>query len=274
MMRRRRRRGALDKILDAKRAEVARMLAGPPLLPRRSPKGGVLDALRRPPGAGLRLLAEVKLRSPSAGDLSRVLAPPDRALAYARAGASMISVLTDAPFFAGSFDHLAACREALDAALGASRPLLLCKEFVIDPVQLDRALDAGADAVLLIVRILEEDVALARLVAEAARHGLEPLVEVANEEELARAKAAGARLVGVNARDLNTLEMDPARAAAVLAQIEADRVAVHLSGLSAPADVARVASGRADAALVGEALMRQDDPTELLAAMVRAAGGG
>ena len=180
------------------------MLAGPPLPPERRPMGGVLDALRRAPSprAPLRLLAEVKLRSPSAGDLSRALAPADRALAYARAGATMISVLTDGPFFGGSFADLAACREALDAALGAARPLLLCKEFVIHPVQLDRALDAGADAVLLIARILEDGELPGGSSREAEARGLEPLVEVATEEELGEARAAGARLVGVNARDL------------------------------------------------------------------------
>jgi indole-3-glycerol phosphate synthase len=125
--------------------------------------------------------------------------------------------------------------------------------------------------VLLIVRILEHG-ELPGLVREAEARGLTPLVEVATGAELSQALAAGARLVGVNARDLNTLRMDAARAAAVVASIEPGIVAVHLSGLSGPDDVARVAASRADAALIGEALMRQDDPTELLRAMVRAAG--
>ncbi len=201
-----------------------------------------------------------------------MLSPADRALAYARAGATMISVLTDHPCFGGCFAHLAACRDALDAALGDARPFLLCKEFVLHPVQLDRALDAGADAVLLIVRILEQG-ELPALVREAEARGLVPLVEVVTDDELARARDAGARLVGVNARDLNTLKMDAERAARVLGQIEQGTVAVHLSGLGKPDDVSRVAASRADAALIGEALMRQDDPTELLAAMVRAARG-
>ena len=268
-----RRAGNLDRILIPKRAEVARMLAGLPVRPRQRPKEGSLAALSRGPregGAPLRLIAEIKLRSPSAGDLSRVLSPADRALRYAAAGASMISVLTDAPFFGGSFADLAACREALDAELGAARPFLLCKEFVLDPVQLDRAVDAGADAVLLIVRILERG-ELPGLVREAEARGLVPLVEVVTGAEMEQARAAGARLVGVNARDLNTLKMDAARAAEVLAGIEPSIVAVHLSGLRGPEDVTRVAGSRADAALIGEALMRQDDPTELLRAMVRAA---
>jgi indole-3-glycerol phosphate synthase len=267
-----RRAGMLDRILFPKRAEIARMLQALPIVPRRRPQGGLLGALSRrgPPHAPLRLIAEIKLRSPSAGDLSCVLSPAERALAYARAGASMISVLTDAPFFGGSFADLAACREALDAALGAARPFLLCKEWVLHPIQLDRALDAGADAVLLIVRILEHG-ELPGLVREAEARGLTPLVEVATDEELDRAHAAGARLIGVNARDLNTIKMDAARAAGVLARIDPETVAVHLSGLGKPEDVTRIAASRADAALIGEALMRRDDPSDLLAAMVRAA---
>jgi indole-3-glycerol phosphate synthase len=267
---RHRRAGALDRILVPKRAEVARMLAGPQLAPARQPRPGLPAALARAAGAPLRLIAEIKPRSPSAGELSHVLAPADRALAYAAAGATMISVLTDAPFFGGSFANLRASRDALDRALGGERPFLLCKEFVLHPVQLDRALDAGADAVLLIVRILEKG-ELPFLVREAMARGLVPVVEVSDEAELDQAQTAGAAIIGVNARDLNTLKMDAARAAAVLGRIEAGTVAVHFSGIGSPDDVARVASSRADAALIGEALMRQDDPSELLKSMVEAA---
>jgi len=268
---RHRRRGMLDRILIPKRAEVARMLAGPPLPARRRPGDGVLAALERPAGAALRLIAEIKFRSPSAGALSRALGAPERALAYARAGASMISVLTDAIFFGGSFDDLAACRDALDAALGPRRPRLLCKEFVVHPVQLDRAVDAGADAALLIARIVSA-AELSTLARAARSRGLEPLVEVATEDELAAALTADARLVGVNARDLNTLRLDLERAARVLAAIGDRAIAVHLSGLGTPEDVERVAASSAGAALVGEALMRQDDPEPLLRAMVASAG--
>ena len=246
------------------------MLAALPSPPQRRPKPGALEALRRPAGGPLRLFTEIKLRSPSAGDLSRALTPAQRAVVYARGGATMISVLTDGPFFGGSFDDLAACREALDAEIGDARPYLLCKEFVLHPIQLDRALGAGADVVLLIVRCLENG-ELPSLVRAAEERGLLPLVEVATEAELVQARDAGARFVGVNARDLNTLKMDADRAAKVLAQIDPGVVAAHLSGLRAPEDVAQVAAGRADAALIGEALMRLDDPSDLLAAMVRAA---
>jgi indole-3-glycerol phosphate synthase len=238
----------------------------------------VPQALRRdggrphaPQGSGrsrdqrLRLIAEVKLRSPSAGVLSRVLAPEARALVYARGGAAMVSVLCDAPFFEGSWEHLAAARGALDAA-GLAVPLL-AKEFVLDARQIAEARDRGADAVLLIARIVDR-AALAALVGATRSEGLEPFVEVVDEAELEAALAAGARVVGVNARDLDTLAMDQERTARVLERIPPDRVAVHLSGVGSPEAVAAVARGRADAALVGEALMRADDPGPLLTSML------
>lgn len=256
----------LDRILASKRAELEGLLAAAPPLRRRQPAPGLLDALARPPSQPLRLIAEIKHRSPSAGELSRALTPSARALRYARAGAAMISVLTDGPFFGGSFEDLAEARDALDAELGERRPYLMCKEFVLHAVQIERARDAGADAVLLIVRCLEGR-ALRDLVRAAWDRGMEPLVEVASEGDLARARAAGARMIGVNARDLDTLRMDAGRAASLLSQLDPAVVAVHLSGLRGPSDVARVAASRADAALIGEALMRREDPEALLLAM-------
>lgn len=265
---RRRANGTLAKILGAKNAEVARMLAGPPFKPRAWPVIDAASALARGPNDPLRLIAEVKLRSPSAGALSRALTPEARAIAYAEAGAAMVSVLCDRAFFDGGFEHLAAARRAFGAR--ASRPLLLCKEFVLHPVQLDRAMDAGADAVLLIARITF-DQRLGALMRGARERGLTPLVEVVTRAELDLALANGATLIGVNARDLDTLQMDHARAKEVLDAIPPGVTALHLSGLSSPDDIARVAKGRADGALVGEALMRRDDPRELLRAMVAAA---
>lgn len=264
--------GVLDRILASKRAEIAALPRAP--LPR-APRPDLLAALSRGPDRGpVRLIAEIKLRSPSAGDLSRALSPADRAVAYAEAGAGMISVLTDGPFFGGSFADLGAARDALEARLGEARPYLLCKEFVLAEAQLDQAIGAGADAVLLIVRCLRDDPpALPALITAARDRGLVPLVEITDEHELALALAAGADLVGVNARDLDTLAMDAARAARVLAQIPKGRLAAHLSGLRTPADVALVAKTRADAALIGEALMRADDPRPMLASMVLAARG-
>lgn len=273
----------LADIVASKRAEVDALRTRPRTPCDRQPID-VVAALRRKPappapavrplyvkaahGRPLRLVAEVKLRSPSAGALSRALAPDARALAYARSGAAMVSVLCDGPFFDGSWDHLAAARVRLDAA--KSRVPLMAKEFVLDARQVQHARDCGADAVLLIARIVDPR-ALASLARAARDEGLEPLVEVTDEAELGVALEAGARVVGVNVRDLDTLAMDAERAARVLAAVPADVVAVHLSGLKAPLDVAAVAQGRSDAALVGEALMRQDDPRGLLEAMVEAA---
>lgn len=257
----------LERIVLSKRQDIARLRASGPPPPRTAARRDVLGALRRPPGAPLRLITEVKLRSPSAGALSTALPPAARAVAYATSGAVMISVLCDGPFFDGSWDHLEDARRALDAA--GHDALVLAKEFVLDVRQIEEADARGADAVLLIARILGEE-ALDGLARAALDRGLEPLVEVVDEPELERALAAGARVVGVNARDLDTLGMAPARAARVLRAIPHDRVAVHLSGLKGPGDVRAVAASRADAALVGEALMREDDPRALLAAMLEA----
>jgi indole-3-glycerol phosphate synthase len=258
----------LADILASKRAEVQALRASPRATSAHEPRD-VLRALRRD-GGPLRLLAEVKLRSPSAGALSRALAPEARALAYAEAGAAMVSVLCDGPFFDGAWAHLDAARARLDEA-GLAVPLL-AKEFVLDERQVQEARDRGADAVLLIARIVDAQ-ALAGLADAARGEGLEPLVEVTDERELDAALRANARVVGVNARDLDTLAMDAARTARVLDAIPRGVVAVHLSGLRDPGDIARVAATRADAALIGEALMREDDPRPRLRAMVDAAAG-
>jgi indole-3-glycerol phosphate synthase len=255
----------LAPILASKRSEIEALRRSPRVASNREPLD-VVGALRVP--GALRLLAEVKLRSPSAGPLSRVLAPEARALAYAEAGAAMVSVLCDGPFFDGSWDHLVAARARLDAA-GHAVPLL-AKEWVLDERQVSEARDRGADAVLVIARIVDAP-RLAGLCRAARDEGIEPLVEVTDERELEAGLHAGARVVGVNARDLDTLAMDAARAARVVDAIPAEVVAVHLSGLREPSDVARIARSRADAALIGEALMRDDDPRPRLRAMVDAA---
>jgi indole-3-glycerol phosphate synthase len=261
--------GVLRAIVTSKKAEI------PALAPRSSglsPRGSLVASRLARPGRSdgplpLRLITEIKRRSPSAGPLSTALSVAERAIAYARGGASMISVLADAPFFDGSWDHVAEARRAVDE-LGVP---ILAKEFVIDERQLEVAAAAGADAILLIARIVDRET-LRRLFARATALGLEPLVEVVSTQEVDAALHAGARVIGVNARDLDTLVMDAARAATVLAAIPDDRIAVHLSGLRSPADVAEVAGRAVDAALMGEALMRVDDPTELLRAMVAATG--
>jgi indole-3-glycerol phosphate synthase len=219
--------------------------------------------LRREPHEPLRLITEIKLRSPSAGSLSTRLSVAERAAAYERGGASMISVLCDRRFFDGSYEHLEQARAA------CSLPLL-CKEFILDPIQLDAAVAHGADAVLLIVRCLSADL-LRTLVVESRSRGLSPLVEIHGEAELELALAAGAELIGVNARDLDTLQMDVAGAAKIVQELPPNITAVHLSGVKDTSDIAALRRGRADAVLLGEALMRQDDPTVLLQSLAVAA---
>lgn len=250
--------GVLDRILAVKQREVEGMRAQqlPPAPARRH-----VD-LRRRPGEPLRLIAEIKHRSPSAGALSTRLSVGERARAYERAGARMISVLCDREFFDGGYEHLQLARASCELPL-------LCKEFVISELQLDRARAFGADAVLLIVRCLTAP-RVRELVQAARARDLIPFVEVVDEAETLLALEAGADLIGVNARDLDTLAMDPARAERVLRVLPTEVSAVHLSGLSKPEQVAEVARSRADAALLGEALMRQDDPTALLSALCRA----
>lgn len=262
--------GVLDRILAAKREEVAvlRAAGAPARRPSARRPEAVVARLRRPAGAPLRLFTEIKRRSPSAGPLSAALGIEERAVAYASGGATMISVLCDAPFFDGAWEHLARARRAIDeAGLGA---LLLAKEFVLDETQLACAAESGADMVLLIARIVAPS-RLAELVVDARARGLEPLVEVVSDDELGAAVDAGAAVVGVNARDLDTLVMDAPRAARLLAAVPGALVPVHLSGLRTAEDVAALARGPAHAALVGEALMRLDDPSPLLRAMVLAA---
>lgn len=254
--------GVLAAILARKAEEILalRKRSFPPG-PEPRPLG-----LRRAPGEPLRLITEIKRCSPSAGPLSTVLGVAERAAAYERAGASMLSVLADETFFDGSLEHLALAR-------AATKLPILCKEFVLDEVQLDAARSFGADAVLLIVRILSPE-RLSSLMRAARERGLTPFVEVIDEAEARIALEAGATLIGVNARDLDTLKMDPVRAARTLSGLPDGVTAVHLSGLGSPAAVADVARGLADAALVGEVLMREDDPRPLLEKLVAAASQG
>jgi indole-3-glycerol phosphate synthase len=250
-------RGKLDEILERKRGEIDSMRD------LRSRRRSWARSFRRTEGAPLRLIAEVKFKSPSAGELSRAMDAVSRAVAYERAGASMVSVLCDEQFFGGGWEDLMSVRRVTTLPL-------LAKEFILDEIQLDLAFRCAAESVLLIARILSR-VQLVELAKKARDRGIEPLVEVVSEAELETAMAADAVLIGVNARDLDTLAIDPERAARVIDAIPKDRIAIHFSGIKTEGDVRAIAKTRADAALVGEALMRRDDPTELLSELVRAA---
>lgn len=256
--------GLLDRILAHKRAELAELQRLPLPEPRERRALDLRRVLTASGGRGpLHLIAEIKRRSPSAGQLSTRLSVAERAASYARSGASMLSVLCDRQFFDGSFDHLREARAACDLPL-------LCKEFVIDERQLLLARAFGADAVLLIVRCLSRP-EFGRLFERTRELDLVPFVEVATSEEASLALDCGATLIGVNARDLDTLVIDREQARDVLQRLPDHVTKVHLSGVTSAEAVREVHGSRADAALIGEVLMRQDDPTELLSEFAAAA---
>ena len=243
----------LDAIVDATRATLPELRGRRKALERgaadRAPAPDFVEALG---GTSVALIAEVKRRSPSAGAINEDLDPATRSRAYADGGAAAISVLTEPRYFGGSLSDL----EAVVAAV----PLpVLRKDFVLDEMQLLEARAAGASAALLIVRVLPQPV-LERLTGFAASIGLATLVETHNRGELSQALDTGARVIGVNARDLDTLMIDTAAAWDLLSLIPSDHVAVAESGMATRADVARAAAAGADAVLIGSALARDGDP--------------
>jgi indole-3-glycerol phosphate synthase len=227
----------------------ARLLDVPPAL-------DPMPAFRR---AGCSVIAEVKRRSPSKGDLADIPDPAELATAYARGGASAVSVLTEERRFGGSLRDLVAVRAAVDIPV-------LRKDFVVDAYQLVEARAAGADLVLLIVAALP-GAELTRLHDQALELGLTPLVEVHDEPEAERAVALGARLIGVNARSLRSLAVDPATFGTLAPLLPDDVVKVAESGITGPEDVRRHVGEGADVVLVGEALVRDGDPEAGVRAM-------
>jgi indole-3-glycerol phosphate synthase len=249
--------GILDDIIAHKRSELAgqrtrRSVAELEVECRRLPPARNFAAALRGGGEGrVRLIAEVKRASPSQGLLRADLDPVAQARAYAGAGAAAISVLTDRKYFRGSIDDLVAVRAAVDVPV-------LRKEFIIEEHQLWESRCAGADAVLLIVAALDSR-ALLDLAQAAKGIGLETLVEVHTAEELERALELGAPVVGVNNRDLQTLQTSLAPSLRLLPLIPPGPVAVSESGMATAADVERVVAAGAHAVLVGETLVRAAD---------------
>ncbi len=252
----------LDRILAAHRAAAARderprqelveaAAAG-------SPVRGFAAALRAP---GLSVIAEVKRRSPSKGDIDAGLVPEALAKEYERGGAACLSVLTDREFFGGSAEDLEAARAA------TSLPVLR-KDFTVGAADVYDARAMGADAVLLIAAALD-DTELRALHGLVGELGMDALVEVHDEPELARALDVGARLVGVNQRDLVTFEVDTARAVRVGGAIPPGVVKVAESGIDGPAAAARLRDAGYDAILVGESLVRAPDRAAAVAALRR-----
>ena len=261
----------LSTILARKRLENSRRLrhlaamrpVERPPRPERSERG--IRALRREPGEPPSVIAEVKFRSPSAGEI-RPWSPGEGvrvAQGYERGGASVVSVLADGPGFGGS--PLLVRR----VARAVSVPVLY-KGFVLDPVQVDLAYDVGASLVLLLIRALE-DSDLRALIRRIRALGMEPVVEAADADEVDRAVAAGSTIIGVNARNLRTFRVDKEAARTYVARIPEGCVAVFMSGVHSVDDFRDVAQGRAVAVLIGEGLMRSEDPgarlSELLSAV-------
>lgn len=209
------------------------------------------------------VIAEIKRASPSKGDIAPGMDAAKQALRYARGGAAAISVLTEPQWFKGTLDDLRKTREAL-AVLGESRPGVLRKDFIIDEYQVLEARIYGADAVLLIVSCLD-DKSLERLLSCSRELGMEALVEVNNSEEMARAGEAGARLIGINNRNLNTFDVDLNTTERLAGETPNGTLLAALSGVRKREDVSRFEEVGATAVLVGEALMRAVDPKALIA---------
>ena len=254
---------ATRRIVEVRSAAVplAELAARADAVPPSS--GRFLGAVTSP--GRLNVIAECKRRSPSKGVLRADYDPASIALSYARGGAVAISVLTEPTFFDGSLDHLRAVRAAVDLPL-------LRKDFIVSEYQLLEAKAAGADAVLLIVAALRP-AELKVLHDHAARHGLDALVEVHDARELAIAVDVGARIVGVNNRNLRTLQVDRRASETLIAQMPDEVVAVSESGLRRAEDLVRLGALGYKAFLIGERLMTAADPGAALQEMVAHAGG-
>jgi len=255
----------LDEILVDVRADLAERQRVAPLAQlkdaasRAAPTRDVMGCLR---GDRVAVIAEVKRASPSKGALAAIADPAALAIDYEAGGAAVISVLTQPRRFGGSLDDLAAVRDVVQVPL-------LRKDFVISSYQLWEARAYGADMVLLIVAALEQN-ALVSLVERACSIGLVPLVEVHAQDEVDRAIAAGAEIIGVNARNLKTLEVDRSTFARLAPRIPDGVVKVAESGVRGPHDLLAYAAAGADAVLVGESLVVGKDPRAAVADLVTA----
>ena len=256
----------LDEILDGVRADLAerqqrvsldqlKEMAGRAPSPR--------DAAAALKSDGVSVIAEVKRASPSRGSMAEIADPAALAAAYESGGARVISVLTEQRRFNGSLEDLDAVRKTVQVPV-------LRKDFVVSSYQLWEARAYGADLVLLIVAALEQS-ALVSLVERAESIGLVPLVEIHAEDELDRALDAGARVVGVNARDLTTLQLDRRTVTGTLPRIPDGIVKIAESGVRGPHDLLAYAAAGADAVLVGESLVTGKDPRAAVADLVTAA---
>ncbi len=255
----------LDSIVEGARADLAvresevdfaeikkRAQAAPP----------PIDALAKLFEPGIGVIAEVKRRSPSKGDLAQIADPADLAASYVQGGARVISVLTEGRRFGGSLADLAAVRARVDVPV-------LRKDFIVSPYQVHEARAYGADVVLLIVAALEQN-ALDSLLDRVESLGMTALVEVHTEDEADRALEAGAKVIGVNARNLHTLEVDRTIFGRIAPGLPSDVIRVAESGVRGPGDLLTYAGWGADAVLVGEGLVTSGDPLAAVRGLVAA----
>ena len=249
----------LEKILSAKRAEIDAARALKPqselerLAAKREDFRGFAESLARP---GVRVIAEIKRASPSLGDIRPDLHPGDLALAYQNGGAAAISVLTEPAFFKGSAKDLKRARDFVELPI-------LRKDFILSPYQVYETAAMGADAMLIIVRILDDET-LQSLLALAHGIGLETLVEIHDEADAQRIVPLAPPLVGINNRDLAHFHTDTDRAARIAALLPRGSSVVAASGIHEEADIQRALAAGLRRFLVGETLVRHNDPTALL----------
>ena len=257
----------LDRICAGKREHVAAAKTRRPLSAvvddaagAPAPRGFTARLGDAVMGGGYGLIAEIKRASPSKGLIREDFDPATLARNYQEGGASCLSVLTDAPSFGGSNDHLSAARAAVELPV-------LRKDFMIDPYQIVESRALGADCVLLILAALEDDLAH-ELEQLAMAHGMDVLIEVHDEEELERALTLQSPLIGINNRNLKTLKTDIDTTRRLAPTVPEGREVVSESGLFTPEDLAGMARAGARRFLIGESLMRQDDVAQATAAIL------
>ncbi len=258
----------LTEIMAWKRQEIAARVRSVPLtelaaLNAAAPRPPSFAAALRRPDGQLGVIAEIKRRSPSAGAIAAGIAAPEQAVKYRAAGASALSVLTDEKYFGGTLDDLTSVTDLFRR----EPPAIPClrKDFMVHPIQVREAREAGASAILIIVRALT-DVEMRDLHEAAQAAGLDALFEIHTEDELARALAQGAKIIGVNNRDLALFTTNLGLSERLIPQFPQDVIAVSESGIFTAADAARALAAGAHAILCGEALMKAADPGALIAA--------